>query len=852
MVGPRGLSEETVQKKLREFGKNEIHSSIKLSALTIFFRQFTSVLVFMLIVASLLSFFVGEKLDALLIFLIIIMNALFGFIQEYKAEKAIESIKHIAISTVHVIRDGRQQEINSVFLVPGDLIYLEVGDKIPADCVVLESMHLKVNEASLTGESIPIEKNPHDEENKYIYLGTTVYAGRATCQVLKTGMDTKFGKLALSLTHVEKLDTPLQKKVKNIGIFLGIFALCASTLMFVVGILSGKNFYEMLLISMSLAVAAVPESLPAVMTITLAVGVQKMVQKHAVVRKLSAIEAMGVTSLIATDKTGTLTENVMTITHVWRHGHDHDVASKTSVSEGFKQLLYTGLLCNNATLIESHGSASHDFIGDGTEVSLLKLGKIYGFEKNDVVAQKTLVEEYSFDSSLTRMSVVWKVGKEFFVYTKGSPESILAISHSMMTAKGDIVVLSEKDKKHIEEQVSMYASKSLRVLALAQKVTKTPLNSREQTEKNLVFLGFVGIEDPVREGVKDAILQAKNMGIRTVMVTGDYPLTAHAVATKIHLIEAGQDIITGEQLDEMNDEQLMLKLPNIAVFARTTPEHKLRIVKLFQKLGHTVTVTGDGVNDSLAIKQADVGVSMGITGTDVAKETADIILLDDNYVTLVSAIEQGRTIFDNMKATIQFLLAANLGEICAMIGATMLGLPIMFTPFQLLFINLVTDSLPAFALALTPSRKRRHVLQSHHARKFFLRKDYMWFAEISIITTIITIFMFWMGNTFEGIVLGRTLAFSTLIMTQLFVLLDVWSRDESMFQKKIYHHPIIWIALLVPVCLLTIILFIQPINILFKMTYVSIPVFFSVILVSSIPAMVSELRKDLSKRMSKG
>lgn len=843
----RGLTRIHAEEKLKKYGRNEIQAGTHISVVRIFIRQFASVLVGLLVLAAVLSFFIGDRLDALLISLIIALNAVLGFVQEFKAEKAIEALKKITVTTVRVIRDGKEQLLDSALLVPGDIIKLEAGDKVPADGIVLESIRMEVNEASLTGESIPVEKNVKEDNKKHVFLGTTVVGGHGTVQIQKTGMDTKFGKLARSLAGVERGETPLQKKVKNIGFVLGGIAVLASAVMFFVGFLSGESLTEMLIISMSLAVAAVPEGLPAVMTITLAVGVQRMAKRKAAVRKLAAIEAMGAASLIATDKTGTLTQNRMTVTHVWCAGKEQVLSHEHKLSDSFRLLLNAGVLCNNATLIDVHDHGSSDVLGDSTEGALLKLAKGYGVTRDDLEQNRKLVDEHAFDSEIKRMSTVWKEGKLHRVYVKGAPEHILEKSTEVLSIHGR-EHLSEKHRDDVRQAYTAYAKKGLRVLALAYKdVERTPV-SRKSAENDLVFIGFVGIQDPPRDEVKDAILKAKSMGIRTVMVTGDNALTAHAIASQLGLMEYGDTTLTGDQLDEIDDHVLIQKLTSVRIFARATPEHKLRIVRLYQQLGKVVAVTGDGINDALAIKQGDIGVSMGITGTDVAKETADVVLMDDNYATLVVAIEEGRTIFDNMKATIKYLLACNLGEIGSMLVATLLGFPVILTPFQLLFINLVTDGLPAITLALTPKRDGMLSKKPQSSTSFFGKRDGLWFVEVALLETVFTIMMFWVGLKAADLAFARTLAFTTLVAVQLFVLLDVWVREESLMRLKLLKNPLLLAAFGFPLLIQLGILYIPQLSFLFKVTSIPFPYVVMVFAVSFLILPVAELRKVLLRR----
>ncbi|MCX6792348.1 MAG: HAD-IC family P-type ATPase, partial [Candidatus Gottesmanbacteria bacterium] len=712
---PVGLSDHEAEKRFIQNGPNEIVDRPRTTPLQIFLTQFTSLLIVLLMAAAAASLFFGDLLDGIFILLIVILNGILGFVQEYKAEKAIAALKKMTVSSVRVIRNGAEHKMDSRLLVPGDVVILEEGDKIPADCMLFESLHLEANEASLTGESMPVEKNTRDEDKKHIFLGTIIVKGRAKALVETTGMQTKFGTIAASLATIAEEETPLQKKLALLGKQLGGLAIGASAIVFFIGYFSHQPLIEMILTSISLAVAAVPEGLPAVITITLAVGMQRMARKKAILRKLSSIEALGSITIIATDKTGTLTKNEMRVVKIWTH-------AKTDRT--MHDLLVTGVLCNNASLVYKEDHSSHDVLGDTTEGALLLLAADKGVDAGQLKLNGSIVEEFAFDPTLKMMSVVWKNDGTLTIYTKGAPESVLAMCGRLTT----------REKETIEQSFQEYAREGLRVIALAQKTVRNVPKSRQDAEGDLTFIGFVGIADPAREEVKDAIAVAQAAGIKTIMITGDNELTARAIGAKIGLLQKGDEVITGAQFAQLSDQQAIGRLPVIRIFARTTPDQKLRIVQLLQRMGHVVAVTGDGVNDAPAIKQADVGVAMGITGTDVAKEASDMILTDDNYATLVTAVEEGRTIFDNIKAAIKYLVGCNIGEILAVVVGMLLGWPLILTPLQLLYINLVTDGMPAIALALTPKHERIMQRKPRTVPNIFDRVDMVWFFEVSLLT----------------------------------------------------------------------------------------------------------------------
>ncbi len=831
-----GLSDKQAQKLLTQYGFNEIVGRPRQTPFQIFLTQFTSLLVILLIIASIASLFLGDLLDGIFILLIVIINGILGFIQEYKAEKTIAALKQMTVASVRVIRGGVEQKIDSKLLVPGDVIILEEGDKIPADGILLESLHLEANEASLTGESMAVEKNTHEEEKKHIFLGTIVAKGRAKECVTATGMQTRFGRIASSLSLIKEEETPLQKKLDALGKQLGILALGASGTVFIIGFFAKHPLIEMMLTSISLAVAAVPEGLPAVITITLAVGMQRMAWEKAILRKLSSIEALGSATVIATDKTGTLTKNEMRVTKLWFEGinySSHDKNLKLS-NNSFIKLLTTGVICNNASLVYTHDHGKHNILGDTTEGALLLLASDKGLVSEKVKQNGTLLEEFAFDPVLKMMTVVWESNKQKTIYTKGAPESVLKIC-----------ALDEQSRQNVENEFRTYAKEGLRVIALAYKNVEHTPKTRHEAERSLIFIGFVGIADPPREEVKDAIAVAESAGIRTIMITGDNELTANAIGAKIGLIKQNEEIITGSQFAQLSDEEAMRRLYNIRIFARTTPDQKLRIVQLLQKMGHIVAVTGDGVNDALALKQSNVGVAMGITGTDVAKEAADMVITDDNYATLVTAVEEGRTIFDNIKSAVKYLVGCNVGEVIAVVVGMLLGWPLILTPLQLLYINLVTDGLPAIALAVTPKHDGIMKRQPRTGKNIFDRLDRVWLLEVSVLTTVTTLIAFWVGQKLGSLESARAMAFTTIILVQHFILLDVWTRDNSILKTNIFNDKIFLLAFFGPLMMQPLLIYVPLLSGIFKITQVSLIQLVLVIALSTVLLVSSEIRKSI-------
>ncbi|MEK7522573.1 MAG: cation-translocating P-type ATPase, partial [Patescibacteria group bacterium] len=645
---------------------------------------------------------------------------------------------------------------------PGDLIYIEEGAKIPADCQIVESRNLEINEASLTGESLPVVKNVHDQNSNQLFMGTVVAKGRGYAQVLKTGNQTKFGSIAKTLSTIKETKTPLQKKLDVFTKQIGIIGITASLVVFILSFIQEKSLIESFIFAVSLAVAAVPEGLPAVMTITLAIGVERMAKKKAIVRKLNAIEALGSITLIATDKTGTLTANQMRVKKIFVENNVYDIMHSPSLTNGsFSKIILNGILCSTATLVKKVGQGNFDIIGDATERALLLMAQKVGFITEKVREKWKIIDELPFNSQTKRMTVVVTDKNEKFVFTKGAPESILSISSQVLIGNKP-TLLSPHYISQIETEFERFARQGLRMIAFSYKE-----NNNSDLEKNHIFLGFVGIADPVREEVKEAVRKTQDAGIKTIMITGDNPLTAEAIGIETGIIKKGEDILTGKQLDDYSDEELIPLLSKVKIFARTSPEHKYRLVKLFQKQGEVVAVTGDGVNDALALKQADVGVAMGITGTDVAKETAHMIITDDNFATLVGAVEQGRNIFNHIKNAIKFLLACNMGEVIYILAAVIFQLPIL-TALQLLYINLVTDGIPAIALAFSPNESNIMREKPRRVMTILEKLDFKYIFLFGIITAVLIYVSLIPSFIFSQKIIATTLLFTSMIVVQHF------------------------------------------------------------------------------------
>ena len=706
--GPAGLNTGETALRAEKYGSNSLKEKPKRTALAMFFDQFKNFMIAVLIAAALVSGAIGELLDSVVIAAIVILNAVLGFIQEYRAQKAMEALKKMAAPGASVIRDGKPASIPAAALVPGDIVLLEAGSVVPADLRLIEVASLKTEEAALTGESLSVEKhvNPIAEDNlapgdrrNIAYSGTAVSYGRGKGVVTATGMDTELGKIAGMLQDEEEMQTPLQKRLTVFGRKLVWAVLAICTTVFGFGLLRGEAPALMFLTAVSLAVAAIPEALPAVMSIALAMGARKMVKQNALIRKLLAVETLGSITYICSDKTGTLTQNKMTVEEIYLDGTLLK-AGEAPPQPGLYAQLLTGFALNNDSLLKDGG-----WTGDPTETALCALASAGGFEKKELDAKHPRAAELPFDSERKRMTTFhsgqlagWE-GGAFFSVTKGAAESLLENTAQIMTSSG----LSPEGKDKIRAAAETMAARGLRVLGLAARQwdalpgAPTPA----EVEKDLVFIGFAGIADPPREEAKAAVAQCRMAGIVTVMITGDHPVTARNIAERLGIIKPGEPdaMLTGAELEKISPEDFALKVERVRVYARVAPEQKLRIVKALQARGHFAAMTGDGVNDAPALKRADIGIAMGITGTDVSKEAAHMILLDDNFATIVKAVAEGRRIFNNIKRFILYILAGNLGEIWALFLAPFLGLPIPFMPIQILWINLVTDGLPGLALA---------------------------------------------------------------------------------------------------------------------------------------------------------
>ena len=727
-----GLSDEQVTSKREKYGYNELKEGKKKSLFVKFLEQFKDFMVIVLIIAAIISAIVGVQngegfTDTIIIMIVIICNAIIGVAQENKAEKSLEALKKLSSHTAKVVRNGELSVLQSRELVPGDVVILETGDYIPADCRIVEAINLKVQEASLTGESVPVEKDNIALSNKEVGIGdrtnmlyssSLVTYGRGRAIVVETGMKTEVGRIAESLTQATENETPLQQKLDKLGKTLGVACLIICAFIFAFSVVSQKmsgvevNYLKILMTAVSLAVAAIPEGLAAVSTIVLAIGMQRMVKKNAIIKKLPAVETLGSATVICSDKTGTLTQNKMTVQKVFINNETHDANEDVANTKEFDRLIHICVLCNDTKIAEDNSLQ-----GDPTETCLTALAMKEGYKIDELEAHER-VEEVPFDSERKLMTTVHKYNDKYMVYTKGGIDELLEICSSYIL-NGEIKNDIQEYKKTVDEENDKMAHEALRVLGMAYKELDHMPSKEEMKniEHDLIYVGMVGMIDPPRIEVKAAVDKCKTAGIKTVMITGDHKTTAMAIAKNLGILENDSEAVLGADVDKMSQEELENRVRNISVYARVSPENKVRIVKAWQAQGEIAAMTGDGVNDAPALKQADIGCAMGITGTDVSKEAADVILTDDNFATIVSAVEEGRRIYDNILKAIQFLLSSNVGEVVLLFLATVLA-PLLgkafgidlslievLTPVHLLWINLVTDSLPALALAVDPPEK---------------------------------------------------------------------------------------------------------------------------------------------------
>jgi Ca2+-transporting ATPase len=930
-VAENGLTSEEAKKRLEEYGPNQLKEAPRPSFIQMLWEQLNNFVVILLIIASLVSALLGDYVEAAAIMAIVVLNAILGIVQERRAEEALAALKKLAAPDAQVMRDGHKISLPSYELVPGDLVFLEAGNFVPADIRLLEAVNLRIEEASLTGESLAVQKNaatvlekdvPLGDRKNTAFMGTVVSYGRGRGVVTSTGMHTQLGLIASMLQNVETEETPLQRRLDDLGKTLSIAALLLVAIVFIVALINNTNIGELFtgpvayfqqylaatfIIAISLAIAAVPEGLPAVVTISLALGMREMIKRHALIRKLSSVETLGSATVICSDKTGTLTQNEMTVTRLWVDGQFIEVTGTGYTPKGDflvdgkpidmleypggRTALWLGVL-NNDSEIETTGSAAdqqtYRIVGDPTEGALLVAATKAGAEHMDIDQAYPRENEVPFDSERKRMITIHSVSepdpndlspfKNFkmrdwdVIAMKGAPDIVLNLCSYYQTIDDETRPLNDRVRRHILAANDAMTKDALRVLGLAYRVQQDVPDNPEQIkaeelERDLVFVGLIGMIDPARTEVKTALQHARQAGIRTVMITGDFPNTARAIAETIGLLRPGKKVMTGAELDAIDDQQLRNTIEDTDVFARVSPEHKMRIVDALQANNEVVAMTGDGVNDAPAIKRADIGVAMGITGTDVAKETADMVLTDDNYASIVAAVEQGRIIYSNIRKFVFFLLSSNVAEIMVIFLATLAGLPAPLTAIQLLWLNLITDGAPALALAIEKGdpdimqQKPRSKSEPIINRTMLLGLGIQTVAQTFAVLGAFALGLIWhleanavvVGNPFVYLLqhewrgvdvqTAETMAFVTLSLCELFRAYTVRSERASLFQIGIFSNRYMQYAVGLSIVLLILVCavpFLQPI---FNTHFLSLREWSIVLGLALIPAISEEITK---------
>lgn len=856
-----GLTSDEAAERQKQLGRNELSEGKKVSPWLLFLGQFKDFMVLVLIGATLISGLLGEYLDAITIVAIIIINAVLGFVQEYRAERSLRALKELSAPLAKVLRGGESIVLPASELVPGDIVSLESGDRIPADIRFIETNSCYAEESALTGESVPVSKHcqviaaddlPLGDLRNIGYMGTMITRGTAKGIVIRTGMGTEMGKIADLIQKTDSMETPLQHRLEQLGKILIVVALGLTVMVVLAGILHGQPAYEMFLAGVSLAVAAIPEGLPAIVTIALALGVQRMIKRRAIVRKLPSVETLGCASVICSDKTGTLTQNKMTVTKLWIGGRSMDITGEGYEPVGsiygdgkpldvkhdlpLRRLLQVAALCNNSTIskVEEDAEAKkrkakeivvHDewlLKGDPTEGALTVLAAKLGVTAKSLEGLYQRVKEYPFDSERKRMSVLVSHQGGRLICTKGAPDMLMEQCNYVLW-DGKVVPFTATLKQKVTDAGETMAQSALRVLGFAYRDLRSfdATETETDVECQLIFVGLSGMIDPPRREVKEAITSCRRAGIKTIMITGDHQLTAEAIAGQLGIMPRGGLSVSGQQLAAMNEEQLDRLIDNIYVYARVSPEHKLRIVKALQRKGHVVAMTGDGVNDAPAIKAADIGIAMGITGTDVAKEASSLVLNDDNFSSIVAAIEEGRGIYENIRKFIRYLLASNVGEILTMFLAMMAGLPLPLVPIQILWVNLVTDGLPAMALGVDQAEKDLMQQKPRSAKENIFARRLGWkIISRGILIGVCTLAAFWITlkqnpGSPTNLIEAQTVAFATLVMAQLIHVFDCRS-SRSIFHRNILQNKYLLFAVLSSVLLMLGVLYISALQPIFK------------------------------------
>lgn len=867
----KGLSEETAKLKREKFGLNQLATKKPKTLLAMFLAQLNDILIYILLAAAVISALLGETSDAIIIAIVIFINATVGIIQESKAEKALDALKKLSTPKAVVKRDGQLKEIPSEEVVPGDIIIIDAGRYVPCDLRLIEAANLKVEESALTGESVPVDKDaslvltgeniPLGDQKNMLFMSTLATYGRGIGIAVSTGMNTQIGKIAKMLDENVDNETPLQKKLAELGKYLGIAALFICALMFVVGVLQKRDLFEMLLTSISLAVAAIPEGLAAVVTIVLAMGVQKMIKENAIVRKLPAVETLGSVNIICSDKTGTLTQNKMTVTKFYVDGYLGNIDTLNINDNEHKLLLENLILCNDATYSESSKT------GDPTEIALLEAGVNYSLFKDELEKNHQRIDEVPFDSDRKLMTTVNKYDSEYYVMTKGAIDNLLNIC-SKVYIKGKIVEITSTIKEEVLAASYTMSNDALRVLGAAYKILPGSHVEIDSLESDLILIGLVGMIDPPRLEVKDSISLCMKSGIKTVMITGDHKNTAFAIAKELDITKDPSAVLSGTELDKMSDEELNSKIDDIRVFARVSPEHKVKIVKALKAKGNIVSMTGDGVNDAPSLKMADIGVAMGITGTDVAKGAADMVLIDDNFSTIVSAIREGRNIFTNIKKTIIFLLSCNMGEIVALFLAILLGWATPLRPIHILWVNLITDTLPALALGVDPGDPDVMKYKPRNPQDSLFKGATLNLLLNGLLIGILTLTAFIVGLKYytgttslfplfpeniseDALRHAQTMAFVVLSVSQLVHSLNMRNEKKSIFQIGLFSNKYLIGAIIFGILLQDFIITIPALAKVFSVHDLSLMDWGFVTIISLMPLFFNEIVKIFKRSSSK-
>ena len=842
-----GLTEDEANKRLEKYGANNLKEKKKESLFIKFIKQFNDFMIIVLIIAAIISAIVaktngsGDYIDSIIIIAIVIFNAIMGLIQEEKAEKSLEALKKMSAPNAKVRRNGKIQEIEASQVVPGDVVILEAGNYVPADCRLIDSYNLQIEESSLTGETLPTSKQADVILNANTAIGdlknmafatTIVVNGHAEAVVVETGMNTKVGQIAGMIIENESPETPLQKKLGEVGKTLAITCMIICGLIFLIGIWKQIPITEMFMTSVGLAVAAIPEGLPAIVTIMLSIGVTKMAKKNSIIRKLPAVETLGCSSVICSDKTGTLTQNKMTVTQIRN-------AVGLVKNNDRRFILELGTMCTDT--IESQ-----EVIGEATEVAITNAAVEINLRKRDLYYQMQRINEISFDSKRKMMTTIHKIGSKYRIITKGAPDVLIKRCSKYYQSGRIEPIFSKRDA--LQEQNQIMAEDALRVIAIAYKdVEKLPREINSETiENELTFVGLIGMIDPPREGVKEAVKTCRKAGIKTVMITGDHLQTAKAIAKELGILRKGDLAINGETLEKMSQQELERNIMRYSVFARVSPEHKVRIVKAFQSTGAVVAMTGDGVNDAPALKNADIGIAMGKGGTDVAKNASDMVLTDDNFVTIVEAVKQGRNIYDNIKKAVHFLLATNIGEIVAIFVGLLLGIKSPLLAIQLLWVNLVTDSLPAIALGLEKAENNIMNRLPRNPRKS-LFADGLWgkITTEGVMIGVLTLVAFSIGNNLYSIEVGRTMAFLSLGILELVHSFNI-KGEESILKTGLFENRYLVGAFVLGTLLQVVVVVISPLAQIFDVVPLNSVQWLMTAIISILPVVIVELQKKFN------